>query len=82
MFDRYRIVVVIEEHLVNGGAGSAILEALHDQGFNLQNRLLRIGLPDEFPTIYGTQQYLLAHYGLDREHLVSKVMRFINAWSG
>lgn len=42
----HKYLVTIEEHVLAGGFGSAVLEALQEE--RLQADLLRIGIPDEF----------------------------------
>ncbi|MCK8826620.1 1-deoxy-D-xylulose-5-phosphate synthase [Natroniella acetigena] len=52
----------VEEHVLQGGFGSAVAELLADH--NQQLNLKRFGLPDKFIE-HGTQAELLARYGLD-----------------
>lgn len=54
--------VTVEEGCIMGGAGSAVTEYLHAQGFN--NHVLQLGLPDEFID-HGDPALLLANLGLD-----------------
>jgi 1-deoxy-D-xylulose-5-phosphate synthase len=42
----HRLLVTIEENVVQGGAGSAVNEALHAAGVTV--RVLNLGLPDRF----------------------------------
>ncbi len=55
-------LVTVEEGCIPGGAGSAVMEALHAEG--LQVPLLTLGLPDEFSE-HGDPAKLLAALGLD-----------------
>jgi 1-deoxy-D-xylulose-5-phosphate synthase len=55
-------LVTVEEGCLPGGAGSAVMEALHAQG--LQIPVLALGLPDEFSE-HGEPAKLLASLGLD-----------------
>ena len=54
--------MTIEEGCRNGGAGSAVLEALADAG--VETPVLVLGLPDEFIE-HGDPAKLLAACGLD-----------------
>ena len=54
--------VTVEEHVVMGGAGSAVAEALAAEGITLE--LLQLGLPDRFID-HGEQARLLQLEGLD-----------------
>lgn len=58
-------VVTVEEGVVQGGFGSAVLETLagHDL---LNRRVLQLGVPDTFIR-HGTRQQLLSEIGLDSE---------------
>ena len=57
------LVVTVEEHSLVGGLGSAVLECLADHGRS-GVRVKRLGLPDAFAPHYGSQDDLLATYGL------------------
>jgi len=67
------LVVTVEEHVLNGGLGSAILESFSDYG--IAKKVLRIGIPDVFSNQYGSQDILLASFGLDPENIVRKVKK-------
>jgi len=59
----HRLVVTVEESAVQGGAGSAVAEALAERAIVVP--LLHLGLPDRFVD-HGDQAQLLASVGLDR----------------
>jgi transketolase len=52
-------VITIEDHNIIGGLGSAIAE--------LGIPVTRIGVPDEFVEIYGSQESQMKHYGITTE---------------
>ena len=56
------LVVTVEENVVAGGAGSAVAEALAEDGLKVAR--LALGLPDRFIQ-HGDHQQLLADCGLD-----------------
>jgi transketolase len=58
-------IVTVEEHQVAGGMGSAVAEVLAD-AFPVRMRF--IGVQDQFGQS-GTPEELLAHYGMDKEHI-------------
>ena len=62
-------VVTLEEHTRIGGLGSAVLEYCSDEMPELAVKVARIGIPDHFADQYGTQDTLLAHWGLTVENL-------------
>jgi 1-deoxy-D-xylulose-5-phosphate synthase len=66
-------VVTVEENVLQGGFGSAVLEMLQEEG--LAPKVLRIGLPDVFIE-QGSQQELRAAHGLDAEGIAARVRRF------
>jgi 1-deoxy-D-xylulose-5-phosphate synthase len=67
-------VVTLEENVLQGGFGSAVLELLSDAGINVP--LLRIGLPDAFIE-QGTQAELHARYGLDAAGIAERIRDFL-----
>lgn len=60
--NRHHTLVTVEEGAVAGGAGSAVLEVLSEQG--LTNPVIQLGLPDRFID-HGDIPTLLAMNGLD-----------------
>jgi 1-deoxy-D-xylulose-5-phosphate synthase len=58
----HELLVTVEENALDGGAGSAVLEAL--ARLKLANPVLRLGLPDAFVE-HGDQALLLSLCGLD-----------------
>jgi len=67
-------VVTIEENVLQGGFGSAVLELLGDAGLALPT--LRLGLPDRFVE-QGSQAELHARYGLDATGIAAAVRAFL-----
>lgn len=57
------LIVTIEEHVLMGGLGSAVLECLADEN-QLGVPVKRLGIPDVFAAHYGSQDDLLNTYGL------------------
>lgn len=56
-------ILTVEENVLQGGFGSAVLELLVDNGIQ-SGRIKRLGLPDRFVE-HGAQSLLLAKYQLD-----------------
>ena len=67
-------VVVVENHSIIGGLGSAVCEVLSE---NYPTKILRIGVNDEFGQS-GKSDELVKFYGLDSESIVEKVENFLN----
>jgi len=70
-----KAVVTVEEHIVNGGLGSAVLESCSELRPELLPRISRIGIPDKFATEYGSQSSLLKHWGITSDNLVVAMMK-------
>ena len=64
--------VTVEDHVVAGGAGSAVLEWLAAEGLTLP--CLTLGLPDRF-TQHGSRERLLADHGLDARGILEAIRR-------
>jgi len=62
-------VVTVEEGMLMGGFGSAVLEACCDAGVDA-SRLRRLGIPDRYVE-HGSRQELLADLGLDALGIVA-----------
>jgi 1-deoxy-D-xylulose-5-phosphate synthase len=71
------LLVTVEENVVAGGAGAAVLESLAADGVSVP--VLQLGLPDAFVE-HGDPQALLADCGLDRDGIVRSIReRLANA---
>lgn len=70
------IIVTMEENVLAGGFGSAVLEFLNDAGLR-KPKVLRIGLPDAFIE-QGTKAELLELCGLTVDAVLEKVKKFMN----
>ena len=69
------MVVTIEEHVLNGGLGSAVLEAFSDHG--VYKKVIRLGIPDVFAEKYGSQDIIMTEFGLDPENIVKTVKKHL-----
>ncbi|MGH8717368.1 MAG: 1-deoxy-D-xylulose-5-phosphate synthase [Burkholderiales bacterium] len=66
----HELIVTVEENVVAGGAGSAVLEALHSQGIAMP--ALQLGLPDHFVE-HGDPGILLADVGLNKVGIAAAI---------
>jgi transketolase len=71
-----KLIVVLEEHSVFGGLGSAITEIASEFA---PTRILRIGVNDRFSNHCGSYEYLLKEHGLDRSAIEQKIHDFLAA---
>jgi 1-deoxy-D-xylulose-5-phosphate synthase len=69
-------IITIEENVRQGGFGSAVLEALSDEGIS-GIRVERIGVADTFVE-HGPQQLLRSLYGIDAPAIVKAAMRLVD----
>jgi 1-deoxy-D-xylulose-5-phosphate synthase len=67
---RCGLVVTMEDHVLAGGFGSAVLESLSDQGIDVP--VVRVGWPDDFIE-HGKVETLRAKYGLTPEAAFERV---------
>ena len=71
---RHRGLVVMEEHSIYGGMGSAVAEIVCEAA---PTRVLRIGVADRFSQHCGTYAYLLREHGLDHDTVLARITEFI-----
>lgn len=72
-------VITMENHLVAGGIGSMVAEAMAEAG--LPRRLVRLGLQDTYAH-GGSRPYLMNYYGMDALALVGAVERLTGDVTG
>lgn len=68
-------VITVEENVRHGGFGSAVLEALNDEGI-IGTHVERIGIADTFVE-HGPQKLLRSLYGIDAEAIVNAANRLM-----
>ncbi len=66
-------IVVVEEHSIIGGLGSAVAEIIAEANFDVPKNFKRIGVPDVFPDIYGSQENQMNKYAITEENLVASI---------
>jgi 1-deoxy-D-xylulose-5-phosphate synthase len=74
--DTHDLLVTVEENVVMGGAGSAVLEVLQASGKRVG--VLQLGLPDRFID-QGDPGIQLAHAGLNKDGIVKSIRERIAA---
>jgi len=68
-------VITIEENVIQGGFGSAVLECLNDAGIAGFN-LTRMGIPDTFVE-HGAQDLLRSKYGIDARSISDTALKML-----
>jgi 1-deoxy-D-xylulose-5-phosphate synthase len=76
---RSRRLVTVEENVIQGGFGSAVLELLHRHDILLPVRL--IGVPDQF-IHHGAPKIQRAELGLDAAGILASMRQFLPAQNG
>jgi len=71
---RFEKIITIEDGVIDGGFGSAVLEFFASKG--IQRTVVRLGVPDRFVE-QGTQQELYRECGFDVEGICSAVRQLI-----
>ena len=64
VFKKFRQIITVEDGMLKGGFGSAVIEFMSDYGYNSDVR--RLGIPDYFVE-HGTQEELYRECGFDAE---------------
>jgi 1-deoxy-D-xylulose-5-phosphate synthase len=73
IFKKYKKVVTIEDGVLQGGFGSAVIEFMSNHKYHVN--LIRIGLPDQFID-HGTIDELYREYGLDQQGIYKTIKAF------
>lgn len=69
-------IITLEDGVISGGLGSAVLEFMADKGY--KPSVMRLGIDDQFVE-HGTQAELYHLLGLDEEGIASSIEKFINS---
>ncbi|HEY6413368.1 MAG TPA: 1-deoxy-D-xylulose-5-phosphate synthase [Edaphobacter sp.] len=72
---RSRLVITLEDHVLAGGFGSAVMETLGE--LDVQVPVVRVGWPDEFIE-HGKVDSLRAKYGLTAEAALAKARPYLS----
>jgi transketolase len=70
---KHAVVIVLEEHSIYGGLGSAVAEIACATS---PAWVCRIGIQDRFSQFCGSYRYLMGEHRLDEEGVLSQVMAF------
>ena len=73
---RYGKIITLEEGVLAGGVGSAILETLNQRELLERCEVLCLGIPDEF-VMHGDKKLLFKDLGLDTPAIVRKAAAFV-----
>lgn len=73
---KYGKIVTLEEGVLAGGVGSAVLEALNKEQLLQQCRVLTLGIPDEF-VLHGDKKLLFRDLSLDVPSIVKQTAELV-----
>ncbi len=65
-------IVTLEEHVIQGGLGSAVAEIIAES--NVGIRFRRFGIPDAFTHTVGSRNFICKSFGLDTESLEKQIL--------
>jgi 1-deoxy-D-xylulose-5-phosphate synthase len=77
--DKCELLITMEDHVLAGGFGSAVLEALN--GFDSDVPVMRLGWPDQFIE-HGKPEDLREKYGLTADTAIERVRPFLGKTVG
>ncbi len=75
VFRKFSKVVTVEDGVLKGGLGSAVLEFMCDNGYNAEVK--RLGIPDYFVE-HGTQEELIRECGFDTDSLLKEIRKLVH----
>ena len=73
---QYGKIVTLEEGVLQGGVGSAVLETLNAAKMLQKCQVLTLGIPDEF-VLHGDKKLLFKDLGLDVETIADKIATLV-----
>jgi transketolase C-terminal domain/subunit len=76
-FEKYNKIITIEEHVLDGGFGSFVLEYLEHRQFS--KKIKRLGIKRNFEYVVGDQAFLRKLAGIDSQSIHSELERLLQA---
>lgn len=74
VFRKFNKIITVEDGILKGGFGSAVLEFMTDNGYNAQVK--RLGIPDYFVE-HGTQEELYSECGFDADGIEKAIREMV-----
>ncbi len=68
-------IVTLEEHVLDGGVGSAVAEVLIDNGKTMS--IKRIGIPNRYYYTYGSRENIQSTCGLDENSVTQTILTWL-----
>jgi len=79
VFKKFSYIITVEDGVLKGGFGSAVIEFMCDNGYNSEVR--RLGIPDYFVE-HGTQEELIRECGYDADGIEIAIREIIVKMKG
>lgn len=76
IFDKFKIIITVEDGTIQGGLGSAVLEFMCENGYTALVK--RLGIPDQFIE-HGSQAQLYRECGFDTQGIVDAVKSLVKS---
>jgi 1-deoxy-D-xylulose-5-phosphate synthase len=70
IFRKFNKIITVEDGVITGGFGSAVLEFMANEGYKAE--IVRLGVPDRFVE-HGTQQELYSECGYDADSIARQI---------
>lgn len=77
IFEKYKIIAVVEEHGLIGGLGSSIAEWLVKQDYDY-SKMISFGTSDEFLHELGSQAFARKQFGLTSKNIFETIVSTLN----
>ena len=75
VFRKFKRIITVEDGVLKGGMGSAVIEFMCDNGYKAEVK--RLGIPDYFVE-HGTQEELIRECGFDTGSIVRVIRKMVN----
>jgi transketolase C-terminal domain/subunit len=77
LLEKVDICVTVESHLITGGLGSLVCEAVATSGLGI--KVIRVGVEELPISEYGDSEYLEKRFMTDTGRVVEQVTRSVNS---
>jgi 1-deoxy-D-xylulose-5-phosphate synthase len=75
VFSKFNKIITVENGVIIGGMGSAVIEFMSDHEY--QSKIIRLGIPDRFIE-HGTQEELYAQCGFDTAGIIKTAHQMVD----
>ena len=72
------LIMTVEEHVLQGGIGTVILETLNKYKKSKNLERLGIDFGNKYTNLFGKREYFMKKYGLDNETIINKVTSLLS----